>query len=134
MFGALEALSAKKIKMRESKLTTPKGDALFFAPCGNRIEGYWYADHCPHFPNPQPNELTQEQANKIHQLILEKEEKAEGRRYRGRSQSRITGETLGTREFVFGGWLWPYDFGRHYVLKHRVKPSKEFLEFIGFVD
>lgn len=30
-------------------------------------------------------------------------------------------------------WKWPGDFAEHYVLKHKVKPTDEFLEFIGYI-
>lgn len=49
--------------------------------------------------------------------------------YRGFSSCRIC-ETLNcSREFSMNGWQWPEGF-RHYIEKHNVKPSGEFITFI----
>ena len=39
-------------------------------------EGFWYSEQEPHYPKPQPNTLSQEDADAICALILEKEKKA----------------------------------------------------------
>jgi hypothetical protein len=52
--------------------------------------------------------------------------------YKGWSTSRITGKKLGSGEFTTNKWRWPVDFALHYVLDNRVKPSDEFLEYIGY--
>ena len=103
-----------------------------------KVEGYWYEKPYSKYskesvyPMPIPNILTPEEAEKIYNLIIQKEVKARVVLYRGFSYSRITGETLGSREYQTDEWLWPGDFAEHYVLKHRVKPSDEFLEYIGY--
>jgi hypothetical protein len=99
-----------------------------------RIEGYWFSDY-PNgrqFPMPEPNVLTEDEAKEIHSLIKKKEEEAEEHRYRGWSNSRITGENLGNVEYETDSWVWPGDFADHYVLKHRVKPTDDFLNYIGY--
>jgi hypothetical protein len=30
------------------------------------------------------------------------------------------------------GWIWPGDFVEHYVLTHKVRPTDEFLKWIGY--
>ena len=66
----------------------------------------------------------------IYNLIKLKEAAAEEYGYRGSSCSRITGETLGSREYKTDEWLWPCDFAKHYVLDHKVRPTDEFLDYI----
>jgi hypothetical protein len=64
-------------------------------------------------------------------IILLERTVAKVESYRGLSHSRITGELLGCKEYYFAGWVWPGDFAKHYVLNYRVKPTDEFLEFLG---
>ena len=99
-----------------------------------KIEGYWYANlfGLREYPMPEPNVLTQEEAQKIHDLIKVKEKTAKITRYRGWSSSRITQERLGSTEYRTDEWLWPCDFASHYVLEHKVKPTDDFLEYIGY--
>jgi len=97
-----------------------------------KIEGYWYSEHEPQYPMPVPNELTVEEANIIYKLIQDKEREARKATYRGWSVSRITGERLGSREYQTDSWKWPADLGTHYVLLHQVRPSDEFLQYIGY--
>lgn len=118
-----------------------------------RIEGYWKEDpviveftlsngsifrkEIPSkttYPDPIPNTLTQKEAETIYTLIVEKQTQAEVVSYRGLSQSRITGERLGNKEYQTEEWIWPGDFAYHYVLIHRVKPSEDFLKWIGFYE
>lgn len=96
------------------------------------IEGYWYSEHHSEYPMPIANSLTQEQAEEIYGLILEKEKTARVALYRGFSVSRITGERLGCREYQTDEWLWPGDFAKHYILEHKVKPTEKFLQYIGY--
>jgi len=98
------------------------------------IEGYWYNKYSPEYPMPIPNQLTDLEASQIYDLIVEKQKTANEVRYRGFSQSRITGETLGCAEYQTTDWTWPADFAPHYVLKHKVRPTDEFLKFIGYVN
>lgn len=97
-----------------------------------KIEGYWYSETCPNRPNPIPNQLGAEDAIKIFGLIKDKEKTARKRLYKGSAKSRFTGERLGSGEFETKEFAWPEQFAEHYVLKFRVKPSDEFLKFIGF--
>lgn len=98
-----------------------------------KIEGYWYSEYEPQYPMPKPNVLTQEEAEDIFMKIIEKEKGARKTNYRGWSKSRINGERLGSGEFETTEWKWPEDFAEHYVLKHKVKPSDEFLKYIGHI-
>lgn len=116
-----------------------------------RIEGYWkeypavveftlsngliFRKEMPAkttYPDPIPNTLTQKEAETIYTLIVEKQTQAEVVSYMGSSKSRITGEPLGNKEYQTEEWIWPGDFAYHYVLTHRVKPSEDFLKWIGF--
>ena len=120
---------------------------------GRNIEGYWKKP--PHmvtmtrgnttitremissrdkveYPTPIPNILTEKEAEDIYILIRKKEHTAECVSYRGWTKSRITGENMGSREYETDEWIWPEDFAPHYVLKHKVKPTDEFLKYIGY--
>ena len=97
-----------------------------------KIEGYWYSEYEVQYPMPEPNVLTDDEAKKIYELIKKKEENAKANRYKGFTTSRITGEYMGSTEFETDEWIWPADFAPHYVLKHKVKPTPEFLEYIGY--
>ncbi len=115
-----------------------------------KIEGYWKENNeitltlsngkpftrtlsdKNNYPIPIPNILSQEEAEKIYALILEKEKVARVLYCRGCSTSRITGEMLGNKEFETDEWSWPEDFAKHYVLDHKVKPTDEFLKYIGY--
>ena len=98
-----------------------------------KIEGYWKTFDSDEYPNPVPNVLSKAEAIEIYIKIVEKQEEAEIKRYRGLSHSRITGERLGNVEYETNEWIWPGDFAKHYVLENRVKPSDEFLKYIGYV-
>jgi len=41
---------------------------------------------------------------------------------------------MGGTEYMTPHFIFPGDFGRHYVLEHRVKPSDVFLEYIGYLE
>ena len=101
-----------------------------------KIEGYWYSEYEPEYPTPIPNVLTQEEAQKIYDLIVLKQQNKEVNLLiaRGCSYSRITKEPLGCTEHVDldNEWKWPGDFAKHYVLEHRVKPTDDFLKYIGY--
>lgn len=101
-----------------------------------KIEGYWYSKNEPHLPMPIPNQLTNDEAKEIYELIVaieNDESKCWQVHFLGPSTSRITGEYLGTTEYQNENWIWPEDFASHYVLKHKVKPSDDFLKFIGYL-
>lgn len=100
-----------------------------------RIEGYWYSEVSEKYkiyPMPQPNVLSEQDAKEIYALIKRKEDTAQAKGYRGFSKSRITGEFLGNIEYETNEWIWPGDFADHYVLAHRVKPTDDFLTYIGY--
>lgn len=99
-----------------------------------RIEGYWQSTQYPKdtYPLPKPNVLSEQEAKVIYDLIIEKEKDAQRRLYRGLSHSRITKETLGCAEYETDEFKWPADFAPHYVLEHKVKPTQEFLTYIGY--
>jgi len=116
-----------------------------------KVEGYWiesstvfehklsngsiYRTEIPpktNYPTPIPNVLTEEEAQTIYNLIREKENEANCYGYKGLSASRITGERLGNKEYELDEWIWPGDFAEHYVLTHKVRPTEEFLKWIGY--
>ena len=99
-----------------------------------KIEGYWRSTNSwdETYPKPIPDILTKEEAHEIWELIKLKEREATKVGYRGFSQSRIDGSIVGSEEFQTAEWLWPNGFADHYVKKYRVKPSDEFLKYIGF--
>lgn len=98
-----------------------------------KLEGFWYhRTLSPQYPKPVPNVLTETQAKKIFAAIKKKEEKASKILYRGYALSRIERRVrVGSATYALGKWRWPQGYAEHYVLKHRVKPSDEFLEFLG---
>lgn len=105
-----------------------------------KIEGYWYSKYEPEYPKPIPNVLTDQEAKEIYDLIRKKELLCETqfeigclRAQKGCSESRITGEKLGSREYRINDWIWPGDFALHYVLKHKIRPTNDFLKFIGYL-
>lgn len=99
-----------------------------------RVEGYWRRneEEDSELPFPVPNVLTEKEAKIIYELIVAEEKAAVKEYYRGISFSRITGEPLGNAEYETRTWKWPGDFAKHYVLEHKVKPTDEFLYFIGY--
>lgn len=97
-------------------------------------EGFWYSEHEPDLPMPVPGELTPGQALEIYNLIRKKEKQANKTAYRGHSKSRIDNTVVGSQEYSTSEWKWPDGFASHYVLQHLVKPSDEFLDFIGYTE
>lgn len=93
-----------------------------------RIEGYWRktesdASDLP-WPVPEPGWGEIEFLRKLR--IVESE--SQHVQYRGWSNSRLTGEMNGSREFMRGGWRWPEGLG-HYI-ERGVRPSQDFIDFI----
>jgi len=97
-----------------------------------RIEGYWHSKYEPRFPMPEKDELSQEEADKIYELILKKEAITNKVQFRGYSMSRIDNTIVGSAEYRNEDWWWPDGFASHYVKKYRVKPSTQFLQYIGY--
>ena len=100
---------------------------------GKKIEGYWYSKLQPQFQMPTPNVLNENEANEIYNLIKIKEKECEIVYTRGSSQSRLDDSIVGTNEYYHEKWMWPEGFAEHYVLKYKVRPSEEFLKFIGWI-
>lgn len=99
-----------------------------------KIEGYWYSELHKEFPMPVPNVLSKYEAELIYDLIKKTEYYARKEFYKGFANSRIEKSVwVGSAEFEKGGWIWPEGFAEHYVLKHRVKPTDDFLKFIGYI-
>lgn len=99
---------------------------------GKRIEGYWYSVRTPQYPMPIPDQLSPEEAEQIYLLIKEREKECEVMGSRGVSFSRIDHTAVGDKTYYHEQWLWPEALADHYVLKHRVKPSDDFLAFLGW--
>ena len=99
-----------------------------------QIEGYWYSQTTPQYPMPMPNILTEKEASAIYILIKIKERNAIINEVKSWTISKLTGERLSGIEFETDTWIWPDDFAKHYVFEHKVKPSKEFLKYIGYSD
>ena len=97
-----------------------------------KIEGYWYSENQPQYPMPLKNQLSEQDAKEIFDLIKIKEKESEFIDSRGLSPSRIDSNMVGSGEYNHEKWLWPEGFAEHYVLKYRVKPSDNFLKFIGW--
>ena len=97
-----------------------------------KIEGYWYSKHSIEYLMPVPYVLTQEQADEIYELIKQKEKTARVISFRGVSTSRLDGSYVGSQEYHTDEWIWPQGFAEHYVKKYRVKPSIDFLKYIGY--
>lgn len=101
-------------------------------PINVKIEGYWYSQYETQWPKPIPNALTESEAGEIFSLIKKKEKEMRRVGYKGYSKSRFTGERLSSYEFESKEWVFPELFAEHYVLLHRVRPTDEFLKFIGY--
>lgn len=99
---------------------------------GRKVEGYWWSSYSPEYPKPTANVLSEEEAQQIFELIRKKERTAKKTTYRGFSTSRIDKTSVGSSEYSQSDWHWPEALAPHYVLKYKVKPSDEFLEFIGY--
>ena len=99
----------------------------------NRVEGYWYNEENKNLPMPIKNILTSKQAQVIYdRLVMIQGHKNTTRiYYKGSSVSRIDNSILGSGEYKTDKWTWPEGFADHYVLKYHVKPSDEFLYYIG---
>lgn len=100
-----------------------------------RVEGYWYSSAEPYWPKPVVNSLNDHQAETVFDLIRQKEKTAYYAEYTDHAVSRIEkGVEVGNGEYVTDEWRWPNSLAEHYVKKHRVRPSEEFLSYIGYHD
>jgi hypothetical protein len=93
------------------------------------VEGYWRSDKNEKSVFPWP-EISNEIWDKESFLLkLGKVERISTcRYYKGWSTSRLTGESIGSKEYYYKNWKWPEGL-RHYI-HHGVKPSQEFIDFI----
>lgn len=94
-----------------------------------RIEGYWRqtkeeASSGLPWPVPTPGWGEREFLQKL--TLVEATASVDS--YRGWSNSRLTGQHNGSREYSLKGWRWPEGL-RHYI-EHGVKPSQDFIDFI----
>jgi hypothetical protein len=98
-----------------------------------RIEGYWYSEENTRYPRPVKNILTSKQAQVIYDrlMIIQNHKNTTCVHYKGCSKSRIDNSELGSGEYSTDKWIWPEGFVDHYVLKYHVKPSDDFLYYIG---
>lgn len=117
----------------------------------NQREGFWYSEYEEDLPMPVVNDSPWEgQEEFLKALIfLENRLMKEYQRrvdianaggkwesygyvnsYRGVSVCRICHISNGSREFSCKGFIWPEGF-RHYIKKHNVKPSSNFISSIG---
>lgn len=94
-----------------------------------RVEGYWRRekDERSELPWPVPTPGWGEEDFLLKLRIVEQASKFVS--YRGWSNSRLTGEMNGNREYVRNGWRWPQGFGNY--VAHGVKPSDDFVAFIA---
>lgn len=96
-------------------------------------EGFWRSNSEPALPMPVPNILTEAESLEIFQRIKKKERTAKRTLYRGMAMSRLEKNVfVDNAEYSAGDWCWPGGYAEHYVRDHRVKPSDEFLEFLGY--
>jgi len=123
-------INAVAINCKDGVVIIPE-ESIFYLE-DKRIEGYWYSEREPKYPMPIPNQLEQKEAEEIFKLIKEKEAECEIIYTRGSSLSRIDKSRVGSTEYQHEKWLWPENFAEHYVLKYKIKPSGEFLKFIGW--
>lgn len=128
--GGMEEVEAIAVKCIDGVVVISKTTRFFIN--GKRVEGYWYSESEPLYPMPKPNTLREEEAEEIFKLIKLKEEESQIHYSRGYSTSRIDQTILGSTEFEHEQWIWPEKYAEHYVLKYKVKPSEDFLNFIGW--
>jgi hypothetical protein len=97
-----------------------------------KIEGYWHSKYSPQYPMPIANQLNEREAAEIYKLIKIKEAEAEKLISRGIAYSRIDDTGVGNCEYHHIDWLWPESLAPHYVFQYKVKPTDDFLKFIGW--
>lgn len=124
--------SAVAINCKDGVVIVPKISIYYVS--GWRIEGYWFSKDKPYYQMPIPNRLNEDEAKQIYTLIKEKEKESKIVGSRGFSTSRLDNTVVGINEYHHDNWLWPEGYAEHYILKHKVKPSIEFLRFIGWQD
>lgn len=105
-------------------------------------EGFWYSDHEPHYPKAiHSDEVHPKKADilKAYDELLDEDRFNPERNrdtwkdnknvlsFRGCSYCRCCPLRNGSRQYVLNGWEWPEGY-RHYIDKHNVIPSKNWLK------
>jgi hypothetical protein len=97
-------------------------------------EGAWHYKKDAEYPVPPPYQLKTKEAEEIYILIKIKEAEAKETIARGLDYSVIDDTCIGgIRAFYHINWVWPGNYAEHYVFKYKVKPSDDFLKFIGWL-
>lgn len=73
--------------------------------------------------------MTIEESEEFLKMLDKVEAKAYSVHLKGWSDCRICGQDIGSVEFEYRNWNWPIGLS-HYIEKHLVKPSNEFIKFI----
>lgn len=99
-----------------------------------RVEGYWNTkdNDYPQYPMPvRHNKKWKKSEFLAHLKVVENDLDGKTRCHymKGTSRCRLCDEGNGSGEFSRGKWDWP-DGLVHYITKHGVKPSDDFIEFI----
>jgi hypothetical protein len=89
-------------------------------------------DMYPELPFPEPNLEKWDGQDEFVQNMKKRQNKLGLIRYRGFSTCRICKCSNGTGTYDTGKAEWP-EGALHYVEKHNVKPSQEFIDFINGV-
>lgn len=103
-------------------------------------EGFWWSEYESHLPKPIPLDYKWKGRKAFLKALRHVESEVEsgdlsGRvnHYKGSSRCRICEVHNGSQEFkcdfMKSTWVWPAGFA-HYVMKHNVRPSQAFQEFI----
>jgi hypothetical protein len=99
-----------------------------------KTEGYCCGDRESQKTKPVPNVLAPFQAREIHELIRNIERNIRPRMYRGIFLSPFDNTNLGAADYEHDGWRWSSSLSDYFVLQHRVRPSDEFLKYIGWLS
>ncbi len=105
-----------------------------------RAEGYWcpleltdYNESEWLLPSPQANTWTEAEVQEFVLLLDRAEAKLQRlklkRAFMGHSTCRLCGCKNGSEEYYIEGWKWPFGL-RHYLVDHRVRPTKDFQVFV----
>lgn len=94
-------------------------------------EGYWKSSDEPDLPVPVPHKERWQGQDEFEAKLGDLQMSADEGGYFGCTTSRITGERLGSDEYVYRHKMrWTGDYLSHYIMKHNVKPSKAFYQWV----
>ncbi len=93
----------------------------------NRKEGFWYSPANPKLPKPVSHEKPVKNKAKVVARMKTVAANFSGGMQKGVSTCRICKERNGSHDVSYNGFTWPIGY-IHYVEKHNVHPTKEFLE------